>query len=216
MEANQPQPSQSQEAAAVETASDLPPENGVDLSKERRKPSKAEIKAQQRTRERMNRWQNAHEEWLKNWRNENKGASKEEETAAFDNAAFQAIQREDYENLPVDKKLRILERSLVMFQQGIVGDIRALQQNDRSITHVFDVNLRTIARLFEKLGIDKEAQRKILDEIQNEMEAEDRERLIKARQEREAAAAAKLNKEVDAKPEEGAKVEVPEGATEFT
>ena len=114
------------------------------------------------------------------------------------------IARERYERLPPDKKVRLLERRLVEIAQGFARDMQTLRQNDRTITELMDINLRTISKIFVRLGVSREDQTALIRETQQEILAE-----------MEKAAAENLKAEVDAAPAPETPTEAPAEATEF-
>jgi len=114
------------------------------------------------------------------------------------------LAQEKYDRLPPDKKIRLLERRLVDLGQGFAHDIQILRQNDQTITELMDINLRTISKLFERLGISREDQASLIQQVQQEI-----------RDEREKAAAEELKSTVDAAPEDGEVLETPPEATDF-
>lgn len=194
--------------------------NVTDISKAKKSPNsqiqKARAKAQSKIRERINRWKNANQGFLTAWRKTNPDSTEGCE-AAFEQAAWEALRREDYESMPTEKKVRLLERNMSGFSQGIIRDVQALQHNDLVISNVFDVNLRAIASLFEKLGISREEQGKVIIAVQDEIALEEIEGQKNDQQGREKAACEALNKAVDTTPSENAVEQTPPAdATEFT
>ena len=93
--------------------------------------------------------------------------------------AVDAIQREDYDRLPPDAKIKKLEGALIGNFQQIARDITLLKQNEDSLADVMDVNFRAFGKMLSKLGLSVEDQQAIFKEAETEFKAE-----------REAAAAA--------------------------
>lgn len=129
---------------------------------------------------------------------------------------------EDYQNLPVDKKLDRFERIVSQALQGLQRDIMALRHNDGVIADAMDINLKAMARALEKAGITKEAQNDIIREVEKELR-EEQKRQAEAEVEARRMASEKAEKErmeaeANAKPaiaSEGEPEPVPEGATVF-
>lgn len=143
--------------------------------------------------------------------------------------AIQEIQREDYDNLPIEKKLSRLENIFSNTVQAISEDIMALKHNDRAVADAFDINYRMVEKLFMKLGVsdaDREAiHKEALAEVQALRQKQHEERLAaqkKAQDEAEKAQMEAEAKEAEAKvvqPQEGqaeaVDPHVQEGATVF-
>lgn len=120
--------------------------------------------------------------------------------------AFAAIQREDYERLPLTDKVKRLEGMLVGNIRGVAQDISTLRQNEKTLADVLDVNFRGFEKMVTRLGLPVEEQRKLLTEAEAEIKAE------WAAQE-EAKKEQQLKKEIDEPAREVLKP--PEGATVF-
>lgn len=86
--------------------------------------------------------------------------------------AVQAIAREDYETMPVEKKLARLESMVTAVLQHMPKDIMALRQNDAAIAEAFDINYKAIEKMFAKLGLTGEQQIAIIQEARAEVAAE--------------------------------------------
>lgn len=189
----------------------LEDEKVVDISKAHtlKGPSAQELRERKKVVDRVRRWQNQHADWPANFKKSNPEADEETTNSAFWQAALRAIDRENYERLPAEKKILRLERMVSQMTQGIMGDLQALRHNDRIITEVFDVNLRSISLMFEHLGITKAKQAEILTQVQMEIEQE----RIQSQQKQASEA---LTEEVDAEPgTEDELLDPPEEATEF-
>lgn len=159
------------------------PESAELLNRPERKASKLELKKQQIMQDRVQRH-------MAN------GLTLEQ--------AIQKIQREDYDQLPIDSKLKRLEGMLVGNVQGIAKDITLLRQNQTELADVLDVNFRAFEKILAKMGIPVEDQRTILAEAEAEWKAEQ-----KASKE-EAA-----KKEVAANVDKAGEAAMPNGATVF-
>jgi hypothetical protein len=130
---------------------------------------------------------------------------------------------EDYQNLPIDKKLDRFEYIVSQALQGLQRDILALRHNDGVIAEAMDINLKAMSRALEKAGVSKEAQGDIIREVEKELREEQEKR---ARAEQEALRLAaeqsereRIEAELSSKPslssDEAPAVEIPEGATVF-
>jgi hypothetical protein len=141
----------------------------------------------------------------------------------------QIIAQQDWEEMPLDKKVKRLEGIISSSMQQIAHDIRSLQMNDKILADAMDLNFTSISKALEKLGLDKDLQSSILHEAEKEMlearKAAEQERLkasqfeaAKFRKEEEALLAqAELQKSENKKTDEdsaGALV-IPDGATTF-
>jgi hypothetical protein len=130
--------------------------------------------------------------------------------------AYVAIQKEDYDRLPVSEKLKRLEMMVSGALQQFAGDIQNLQHNDRTIADSLDANFRAITKVFTKLNVSPEDQTALLKEAVEEIKAE--------RKEREAAQAAAQKRAQEAAEKKAVTEEIgkagepappPEGATTF-
>lgn len=83
--------------------------------------------------------------------------------------AFQAIQREDYEALPLEKKFARLETMVSQSFQRLAQEIMTVSQDQMAIGDAFDINYRGIQKLFKKLGVSDEDQKALIDEAQKEV-----------------------------------------------
>ena len=161
---------------------------------QQKRPTKLELKRQQIFQERMQRHIAA-------------GKTPEQ--------AFAAVQKEDYERLPVADKVKRLEGLLFGNIQGLAKDLSLLKQNQTSLADVMDVNFRAFEKMLTKLGLPAEEQRKLFEEAEAEVKAEldARRAAIEANQ--------KLATEEDEKKELAASVDqpgtpvVPDGAAVF-
>ena len=123
----------------------------VDAPKVANKPSKIDQKRQKIFQDRMKRFMS-------------KGMTPEQ--------AINAMQREDYERLPADAKVRRLESALVGNFQQVARDIGLLRQNQNDLADVMDVNFRAFEKMLIKLGVASEDQKALLKEAEDEIRAE--------------------------------------------
>lgn len=164
------------------------PEGGI--IEKPRPPSKADLKRQQIFQERMQRLVG-------------KGLSPQQ--------AVERIQREDYERLPPNEKIKRLEGAIVGNFQAVARDVHMLRANETSLADIMDVNFRAFEKMLVKLGLPVEEQRKLLVEAEAEIKAEQA-----ARQAQEAAAQEQANQQaVQASIDVPGPQELPEGATVF-
>jgi DNA-directed RNA polymerase subunit L len=112
-------------------------------------------------------------------------------------AAFRAVQQEDYDNMPVDKKLLRFQNAVQAAINNLSRDIMELRHNDQVIADAFDINYKVIERVFAKIGISDEERKTYLEEARKELSEE---------RQRRAEAIAKQQKEA-AEAEEKARVE---------
>lgn len=139
------------------------------------------------------------------------------------------LDQEDYERLPIDQKVNRLESMLVGMSRGVGEDVRALQHNDGQIADAFDVNLRAVAKMFEKLGITRAEQLEFIkaSAIELKAEAEARQEADRKKSVDEFKKAAAANEQQTAEQElkkaespslteeKLVRAEIPEGATTF-
>jgi hypothetical protein len=123
----------------------------VDAPKVINKPSKIDQKRQKIFQDRMKRFMS-------------KGMTPEQ--------AISAMQREDYDRLPPDQKIRRLESALVGNFQQVARDIGLLRQNQNDLADVMDVNFRAFEKMLIKLGVPSEDQKALLKEAEDEIRAE--------------------------------------------
>jgi hypothetical protein len=130
--------------------------------------------------------------------------------------AYAAIQREDYDRMPVDDKVKRLEGMLVGNIQSLSNDVSMLHKNEKDLADVMDVNFRAFERMMVKLGLPLEEQRKILVEVEAELRAELEARTAaRATQQRMAEEEAKKEVLATTVDEPGEAQKAPEGATIF-
>ena len=203
--------------AVVDAASDAkyaaPPEETKTIQKDKpKKPSAIQLKRQQIFMDRLKRKLNE---------------KNEDGSAKTQAQAIQEIQREDYERMPVDKKLQRLEMMFSAVIQQMTKDLAELRHNDGVIADAYDVNYRAMEKMFDKLGIKDEERKNIMQqahleaqadkqaELQARMKAdkERQEQLEKLRMEAEAAKDGKPQMAEEKEPEVDPHVE--QGATEF-
>jgi hypothetical protein len=101
--------------------------------------------------------------------------------------ALNAMQKEDYDAMPLDKKFSRLETIVAQSFRNLSTEVMNLHQNHLAIADAFDINYRTIQKLFVKLGVSPEEQKVFVDEAQKEV-IEARKREIEARDNARAAA----------------------------
>jgi hypothetical protein len=125
--------------------------------------------------------------------------------------AYMAIQKEDYDRMPVGDKLELMRRSFASSLESMAKDVAMLHDNQKSLADVMDINFRAFDKMMVKLGISSEDQATLITEVQAEIVAE-REALQAQRAAAvEEAKKAELVKKVDVAGE----VKVPEGAQVF-
>jgi hypothetical protein len=130
--------------------------------------------------------------------------------------AYVALQKEDYERLPVTEKMKRLEATMIGAIQQLGHELQMLQQNDQIIADAMDANFRAITKILTKLGVSAEEQGKLLAESENEIKA-DRQAKFDARKaemekQHEEAKKAEIVKEA---PKSGEPEPAPEDATTF-
>lgn len=194
--------------ATGDSSVDTAPEEIVEIKKEEpKKPSKIDLKRQKIYMDRLKRKMG-------------NGLTQAQ--------ALQVIQREDYDAMPVDKKLVRLEAMVSRGLQNLAEEMLGLSQNQHGIGDAFDINYRAIGKLFTKLGVTEEDQKAIMAEAQKEhlearaafLEARKAEQQKQAEEQRAAAEQANVASELknaetikaDGAPE-GA--EIPKEATVF-
>lgn len=130
--------------------------------------------------------------------------------------AYLAIQKEDYERLPITEKMKRLEATMMGGLQSLAQELANLQHNDQVLADAMDANFRAITKIFVKLNVPQEEQAKLLIECDAEIKAE-----RKAKAEARAAAAKKAQEVAEKKEvvaevgKAGEPAPPPEGATEF-
>ena len=137
------------DAAAPLPATEPAPEAPVELKKEEpKKLSKIDQKRQQIFMDKLRRFMG-------------KGMTQEQ--------AIQAIQKEEYDAMPLEKKFLGLERLVSQSFRNLANDIVGLSQNNMAISDAFDINYRAIQKIFIKLGISNEEQKVFIEEAQKEV-----------------------------------------------
>ena len=134
------------------------PEASVAPKVELPKPTKLELKRRQIIQERIQRHMG-------------KGLTEQQ--------AVQAIQQEDFDAMPLDKKFSKLEDYVLRGLQDLANNITNIQQNQEIIASACDTNFQAIHKLFEKLGIPHVEQQAFLVEARKEV-TEARQRMRKA------------------------------------
>jgi hypothetical protein len=158
------------------------------------------------------------QERVRRWMNANPGKTETE--------AMQAIQQEDYDRMPVEKKLLRLENIIRGFMGQVGEDIMTLQQNQYSVSDAFDINYRAVAKMLVKLGLPVEEHAKFMKEAQDEVVAERKAAIEKhieeekKKMEAQAAVIEKAKMEAEAKESgkpstESKGAELPKDATIF-
>lgn len=148
---------------AVPGASEAP----VELKKEEQKPPKLSKIDEKRQRIFMARLQRKMGEKNKD------GSPKTQQQAV------QEIAREDYDALPVEKKLARLEAIVAQTFRNFSEELINLGQGHAAIADAFDINYRAIQKMFLKLGVPNDEQRAIIEEAQKDV--------IEARKQAQAA-----------------------------
>ncbi len=129
----------------------------------------------------------------------------------------EVIAKQDWDRLPVDKKILRLERVIVGNVQGLGADLQQLRHNQNILADIMDVNFRAFEKMLVKLGLPVEEQRKLLQEaeaeIKVEREAQQRAYEAQMRAQQEAQEQAQVQAAVDQPAVEP--VQPPDGATVF-
>ena len=133
--------------------------------------------------------------------------------------AFAAINREDYDKLPLDQKIKRLEGMFIGNIQGLARDLATLKQNEVNLADVMDVNFRAFEKMLVKLGLGVAEQRQLLIEAEAEVRAEmEARKVAEAAAQKQATEDAKkgeLAASIDQPAPEGAPAQMPEGASVF-
>lgn len=87
--------------------------------------------------------------------------------------ALTEIRKEDYNKLPVEKKIRILEQFVAKIFKSISKDIEILMRNDNSIGQSFEINYNAIGKMFKEVGISEERQIEVNKECLEEFSAKE-------------------------------------------
>lgn len=129
--------------------------------------------------------------------------------------AYEAIQREDYERLPLDKKLEIMRRSFAQSLENISNDIAKLHDNQKDLADVMDVNFRAFEALLGTLGVSTEKMKEALKAAEAEVRGErDAQRAQKEQEVKSAKEQAEKEELAESVDQPGTPT-VPEGATVF-
>lgn len=118
------------------------------------------------------------------------------------------IAREDYERLPVEKKIARLEGLLSATAQGLGRDVETLFKNQGVLLDTMDVNFTAFEMMVTDLGISIEKQRSYVEAAREAVEQKKRDRKRQAN-----AEADKSLKDAAATP--GEPPPPPDGATVF-
>ena len=86
--------------------------------------------------------------------------------------AIKKIQEDDWNDMPLDKKVKRMEALLGNLARQVGGDINTLRSNDAEIADAMDINLRAFTLMLEKLGITIEEQNKFLAQAKLEIQAD--------------------------------------------
>jgi hypothetical protein len=129
----------------------LPEGQPIEVNAPPPRPTKADLKRQEIFRQRMGRLMA-------------KGMTEQQ--------AFERIQREDYERLPVAERVKRLEAAIIGNFQAIGKDIHLLRGNESALADVMDVNFRAFEKMLVSLGLPVVDQRKLLVEAEAEIRAE--------------------------------------------
>lgn len=136
----------------------------------------------------------------------------------FEEAA-NAIQREDYERLPLPKKFERLERLVAETVRGITADIQILKQNQDMLADSLDVNFKALELKLAALGMPVEKQSEFFiearDTIVAERAAEQARAEVAARAKAEEAEKQAIVDNVDQPGAPDEEQPLPEGATVF-
>jgi len=151
-----------------------------------KKPSKMEMKRQQIFFDRMKRKMG---EMVDDGKGGKRAKSQQE--------ALMEMQREDYEALPLPKKLERLEGMVTGFMQRVGQDMMNLRRNDGAIADAFDMNYRAIGAMFTHLGINPEQQKEFMSAAREQFENDRKAKMeadAKAAQDRAQAQQAAMEK----------------------
>ena len=151
-----------------------------------KKPSKMELKRQQIFFDRLKRKMG---ETVKGQDGQPRPKTQQE--------ALMEMQREDYEALPLPKKLERMEGMLTGFMQRVGQDMMNLRRNDGAIADAFDMNYRAIGAMFTHLGINPEQQKEFMSAAREQFENDRKAKMeadAKAAQDRAQAQQAAMEK----------------------
>lgn len=141
----------SQEAVA-DVAIEAAPETAQEVKQpEPRKPTKQELKRQQIFMDRIKRHMA-------------KGLTFQD--------AQRAIQKEDYDRMPIAEKVKRLENILAMNLHGMYQDIKLVKSNQDVLADAMDVNFKGFEKILKKLGVSDEERKQLMDEAEAEFKAE--------------------------------------------
>jgi uncharacterized protein YoaH (UPF0181 family) len=140
-----------EDLAMVDEATIASAPDNVTPIEEAKKPSKLELKRQQIYVDRMKRFIA-------------KGMSAQEAQAA--------IAKEDFERLPVDKKLERLENILVMNLRAMYSDLQTIKQNQDVLADSMDINFKGFEKILAKLNVSDEDRKALMEEAEAEWKAE--------------------------------------------
>ena len=130
----------------------------------------------------------------------------------------EALAKQDWDRLPVEKKVLRLEHIVVANVQGFGNDMLQVRRNQDILADIMDVNFRSFEKMLVTMGLPLEKQRELLGIAEKEIIAERAAaREAQAAQMRAQQAAqeqAQVQAAVDQPPAEPS-TEQPEGATVF-
>ena len=161
---------------------------------EPRKPTKLELKRQQIFQDRMKR-------------KISDGLTPEQ--------AYAAIQKEDWERLPADKKIAMMQVSFSQSLENVGRDLARLHDNQKDLADVMDVNFRAYGKMFVRLGIPDDEQVKMIKECEDEVRVEREAFLAQQAVKQKAEAEEAQKKELAETVDQPGETKVPDGATVF-
>lgn len=133
-----------------------------------KKLSKIEEKRLRQLQERFKRIKNDHPDWSPQ-------------------QIMQEIERQNYEALPVDKKLEHFKGLMAQSLRSVFDEINNLRYNDGVLADSMDLNFKAFTKILDKLGVSPEEQKKYILEAEAEIKA-DREKAAAARDQGEKTA----------------------------
>ena len=133
--------------------------------------------------------------------------------------AWEAVQREDYEKLPLDKKFERVEKLVARNAHVVATDLGAVRENQNILSDALDVNFRAFEMMLVELGMPIEKQKEFMKKAEEEIAAvrrmQEEERARQAAQTKAAVEKAEVEKSIDQPAPEGEEAKLPDGATVF-
>lgn len=86
--------------------------------------------------------------------------------------AVAAVKKEDWDRLPIEKKLERYEETLRGGLKGFRNDLMKMEQNDVILADTMEVNFRAFQKILRKLGVSDEDQKVAVKEATQEINEE--------------------------------------------